>query len=57
MSDGNYNSVPLGYGDQFGEPRNHRYGGAMRDRRFSQEDDLSNFGYHDGIDRSLGSLR
>jgi hypothetical protein len=31
MSDGNYDSVLLSYGDQFGKPRNHRYGGAMRE--------------------------
>jgi len=51
MSDENFDGVSLGHGDQFGKPRNHRYGGAMRDRQFSQGDDLDNFGYHDGVDR------
>lgn len=57
MSDENFDGVSLGHGDQFGKPRNHRYGGAMRDRQFSKGDDLDNFGYHDGVDRIQVVLR
>jgi hypothetical protein len=29
----------------------------MRDRQFIQKDNLDNFGYRDGVDRSLGSIK
>jgi hypothetical protein len=57
MGDENYDSAPLGNGDQFGQPRNHRYRRLMRDWQFGQGDDLGNYGYQYVVDTSLGSIK
>jgi hypothetical protein len=33
IGDQNYDNAPLDHGDQFGQPRNYRYEGVMRDRK------------------------
>jgi hypothetical protein len=57
MSDENYDSVPLGHEDLFGQPRSCRYEEVRRDGYFVQGDYMGNFSYYDEADRSLGSIK